>query len=232
MKARIHRRAGAVAAAGALALLAAVDGAYVLGSRAGTEEVKAVRATEAAARSSAVAAASTSVIRAMDGALELDQLPAGVDRDAAKRAQDNYQAFVFAGARGCVVLRLGGGAQYQVPKTVTADGQFVRIGPTRDCTAGGEDPDGSVGGKVLPREYPVPPPPPLPPLAERWKKAMDQYGAFAYRVDDTFVMDLDRCSRYIVPVAPPAAGMVPVQTMPGIAPADTAPGGYCSQFVR
>lgn len=218
MMPQINRRAATVAAAGALVLLGAVDGAYVLGKGDGRDAEIGVRSqviqAEVSARSSAVAAASTSAVRAYRGLLEIDHLPAGVDRDAARRAEAAEAAFAYP-VEGCVIVRMPWGYPLAIPVGISELGGVTE----RNCPA--VDPDGQVyggSGKRLPGL-------PEPSRVERWRASASVGKFYVYRNGSTFAADINRCDRYAAPVTPPPSGVAVPVTAPDADPASVA---YCA----
>lgn len=131
--------------------------------------------------------------RARAGVVELDQLPEGVDRAAATQAEGTQKAFAYTENNGCsVVLRLPSGVVIDLYPRVDETGGAVSVGPSLSGCTFRE----SSGAR-----------PPVSERASRWESAIVAAKAYEYGDGGRAVhVDVSRCTGFVVPLPPTAAG--------------------------
>lgn len=152
-------------------------------------------------------AAVTEAVRLNDrmhaGVLELFDLPDGVDRDAAAKAEIADQGYAFLDAEGCsIVLRMSWGGVLDVYPGIDEVGGEADRG-LRDT--------GCVSDVRLP---PGPPRPPVSERPERWEAAIRGAEAYTYRDGDHIRVDISRCAGFNVPADVDMAGVAVPETVP------------------
>nr|WP_046284124.1 hypothetical protein [Mycobacterium sp. UM_NZ2] len=140
-------------------------------------------------------------------AVEVDELPAGVDREAAAAAEERGQAYAYLSARpeaGCTVMvRLPFPILVGIPDETTAVGLplDVRYWP---CDT------------PVKMRLPGYKPPTVADRPMRWERAIIGGDLFAYRVGDTIRLNTDRCSGFTIPLPVPAGGVAVPETAPSV----------------
>lgn len=139
-------------------------------------------------------------------AVEVDELPAGVDGEAAAAAEERGQAYAYLSARpeaGCtVMIRLPFPILVGIPDETTAVGLplDVRYWPCDTPTH---------------QRLPGYKPPTVADRGKRWESAISGGDKFAYRVDDDTVrLDTSRCMGFTIPLPVPAGGVPVDATVP------------------
>lgn len=175
--------------------------------------------------------------RAEWGLLEIDRLPAGVDRALAAKAEAEGNAFAYedsdAGVPGCsIVLRLPTGGVVDVFPGTDAVGGAVEF-KQRDT--------GCSGHRVPASERPA-----VSDRPARWEAAIRAAEAYTYAVPVTgpghpsgatvfgipqIRVDTNRCTGYMVPVQTPRTGIAIPPTAPQMPSSldycfGTVPGSY------
>lgn len=150
--------------------------------------------------------------------VEVDELPAGVDREAAAQAEADGQAYAYLSGRpeaGCTVMvRLPFPILVGIPDETTAVGLplDVRYWPCDTPTH-----------QRLPGSGPAPT---VANRAKRWESAISGGYNFAYRVDDSVRLDTSRCMGFTIPLPVPAGGVPVDATVP------TQSADYCGNKPR
>ncbi|MFL0278182.1 hypothetical protein [Mycobacterium sp. SMC-19] len=143
------------------------------------------------------------------GVVEVADLPAGVDRDAAAKAEERGEAFAFHSARpevGCTVtLRLPAGTVIGIPDNTGA------VGVGLDTTYWSCD---VPSNERLPGSGP---PPTVADMPRRWDQSIRNGDAFAYGTGDGVRVDISRCTGFTVPLPVPAGGVAVPATVPILA---------------
>ncbi|ULP45878.1 hypothetical protein [Mycolicibacter virginiensis] len=187
----------------------AQDHSFELGRASGVAEATRQDAAYAAEYEAGYAAGERHEERRQRHVVEVDTLPAGVDREVAAEAEERGEAFAFLSPRpeiGCsVMLRLPAGTVVGVPDAVT------EVGLTLDTRYWSCDAPSS--NERLPGG---PPAPTVTDRPMRWERAIIGGDLFAYRVGDTIRLDTDRCSGFTIPLPVPAGGVAVPETAPSV----------------
>jgi hypothetical protein len=208
------KRRSVVAAVAVLAVLGITAGGAALhhaGVNQGKEQMREQSTAAFAEQSATIAEAAGNAAveryrRAKAGVIELENLPKGVDRAAAAKAESDRKAFAYTANDGCsMIVRLPSGVVVDVSPTADETGTATAFGPSRSgCT-----------GLMAPGWTP----PPLSERASLWEAAI--VGAKGYEYGDggrNVHVDVSRCTGYVVPLPPTAAGVAVDPVTPSAGP--------------